>query len=256
MKFNYLVNQNCVDLMNSMEENSVDLTITSPPYDQLRNYEGYDFDFKSIAEGLFRITKEGGIVVWVVGDKIKNGNKSLTSFKHALYFQEIGFNVHDVMIYRKKNTPFMRSNAYTNCYEFMHIFSKGKPNTYNPIMIDTVRQGFEKMPTNKGPDGINNKVLGKLNSKKARTNIWEYAVGMHGTTSDKIAFEHPAVMPEKLAEDHILSWTNEEDLVFDPMCGSGTTCKMALKNNRKYIGCDISKEYIEIAKKRVDMVSK
>ena len=122
-------------------------------------------------------------------------------------------------------------------------------------MIETVRQGYEKMPTNKGPDGINNKVLGKLNSTKARTNIWEYAVGMHGTTSDKIAFEHPAVMPEKLAEDHILSWTNEGDLVFDPMCGSGTTCKMALKNNRKYIGCDISKEYIEIAKKRIQLVS-
>ena len=129
MKSNYLVNQNCVELMNSIDENSIDLTITSPPYDQLRNYEGYDFDFKSVADGLYKVTKQGGIVVWVVGDKIKDGNKSLTSFKQAIYFQEIGFNVHDVMIYRKKNTPFMRSNAYTNCYEFMHIFSKGKPST-------------------------------------------------------------------------------------------------------------------------------
>ena len=237
--------------MDSMEENSIDLTVTSPPYDKLRNYNGFDFDYKKVANGLYKVTKQGGIVVWVVGDKIKNGNKSLTSFKHAIYFQEIGFNVHDVMIYQKKNTPFMRSNGYTNCYEFMFVFSKGRPNTFNPLITETVRQGIEMMPANKGPDGINKKVPGKLNESKTRINIWQYAVGMHGTTSDKIAFEHPAVMPEKLAEDHILSWTNEGDLVFDPMCGSGTTCKMALKHNRKYIGCDISKEYINISKIRI-----
>ena len=116
-----------------MKENSIDLTVTSPPYDTLRDYNGYTFDCERIAQGLFRVTKEGGVVVWVVADKIKNGNKSLTSFKQAILFQEVGFNVHDVMIYRKKNTPFMRSNAYTNCYEFMFIFSKGKPKHPGPI---------------------------------------------------------------------------------------------------------------------------
>lgn len=119
--------------MKKLPNDCIDLVVTSPPYDDLRNYKGYKFDFENIAKELFRITKKGGVVVWVVGDKIKNGNKSLTSFRQSLFFQEIGFNVHDVMIYRKKNTPFMRSNAYTNCYEFMFVFSKGKPNTFNPL---------------------------------------------------------------------------------------------------------------------------
>ena len=238
--------------MNDMPKNYIDLTVTSPPYDDLRNYNGYAFDYKHIADGLYRITKKGGIVVWVVGDKIVKGNKTLTSFKHALYFQEIGFNVHDVMIYQKRNTPFMRSNAYTNCYEFMYVFSKGSPRVFNPIQIPTVRQGFEKLACNKIADAINNKVIGELKPEKTKTNIWEYAVGLGGSTNDKIAFKHPAVFPEKLAEDHILSWTNEGDIVFDPMCGSGTTLKMAKKHKRNYIGCDISEEYVEISKKRVE----
>lgn len=250
-RVNYIVNADATLFMEKMDPDSIDLTVTSPPYDDLRIYKGYKFDYEQMARGLYKITKPGGVVVWVVGDKIHKGNKTLTSFKHALYFQEIGFNVHDVMIYKKKNTPFMRSNAYTNCFEFMFVFSKGSPNTFNPIMEPTVRNGFEKMPANKKADGINNKVLSKLNEFKSRNNIWEYAVGLGGTTSDKIAFKHPAVFPEKLAEDHILSWSKQGDVVFDPMAGSGTTLKMALKNKRNYIGCDISSEYIEIAEERL-----
>lgn len=244
---------NAVEFMkNYMENNSIDLTVTSPPYDDLRNYKGYKFEFEEIASELFRITKKGGIVVWVIGDKIKNGNKSLTSFKHALHFQEIGFNVHDVMIYAKKNTPFMRSNAYTNGYEYMFVLSKGRPNTFNPIKEPTVRSGMEMLVHNKGPDGKNKKVLKELKKEKTKSNIWYYAVGLGGSTKDKIAFKHPAVFPENLAQDHILSWSNEGDVVFDPMCGSGTTCKMAVLNNRNYIGVDISEEYIKIAQKRID----
>lgn len=228
--------------------------MTSPPYDNLRNYNGYKFDFENIAKGLYRVTKVGGVVVWVVGDQILNGNRTLTSFRQALYFQEIGFNVHDVMIYKKKNTPFMRSNAYTNCYEFMFVFSKGKVKTFNPIREKTVRQGFEGMPYNKGADGVNRKVVKELKPEKTRVNIWEYAVGLGGTTRDREAFKHPAVFPEKLAEDHIISWTNPGDIVFDPMCGSGTTLKMAKKHNRFFIGCDISGEYVELARKRVETV--
>lgn len=237
-----------------MPDDFVDLTLTSPPYDDLRHYQGYNFAFHSMALEFYRVTKRGGIVVWVVGDRIKNGNRSLTSFKQALYFQECGFNVHDVMIYRKKNTSFMRSNAYTNCYEFMFVFSKGRPATFNPIKVKTVRQGFEMIVHNKGADGVNKKTLRELKSEKTKTNIWEYAVGLGGTTRDKIAFKHPAVFPEKLAEDHILSWTNKGDIVFDPMCGSGTTCKMAFINHRKFIGVDTSQEYIsEICIPRLEM---
>lgn len=255
IKLNTIYHSDCIDLMKSMEQNSVDLTVTSPPYDELRNYNGYHFSVESIAKDLFKVTKKGGVVVWVIGDKITNGNRSLTSFKQALAFQEIGFNVHDIMVYKKRNTPFMRTNAYTNCFEFMFVFSKGSPKTANLLKVKTVRQGQEMMPFNKGADGINRKVLGELKPEKTRTNIWEYAVGLHGTTSDRIAFTHPAVFPEKLAEDHILSWTNEGDIVFDPMCGSGTTCKMAFLNKRFYIGCDISKEYVDLAKKRLSLIT-
>jgi DNA modification methylase len=255
IKLNTIYHADCVDLMKSMEQNSVDLTVTSPPYDELRNYTGYYFNVENIAKGLFKVTKKGGVVVWVVSDKITNGNRSLTSFKQALAFQEIGFNVHDIMIYKKRNTPFMRTNAYTNCFEFMFVFSKGSPKTANLLKVKTVRQGQEMLPFNKGADGINRKILGELKPEKARTNIWEYAVGLHGTTSDRIAFKHPAVFPEKLAEDHILSWTNEGDVVFDPMCGSGTTCKMAFLNKRFYIGCDISQEYVDLTKKRLSLIT-
>ncbi|GAB6393324.1 MAG: site-specific DNA-methyltransferase [Treponematales bacterium] len=251
IKPNRLYKADCVDFMRSIQADFVDLTVTSPPYDELRDYNGYDFDCAAVAEELFRITKKGGVVVWVVGDKIRKGNRSLTSFRHAFAFQSAGFNVHDVMIYKKKNTPFMRSNAYTNCYEFMFVLSKGSPKTFRPLMEKTARHGFEMIVHNKGPDGINKKNLKELKPQKVKTNIWEYAVGLGGSTNDREAFEHPAIFPEKLAEDHIVTWSNPGELVFDPMCGSGTTCKMALKHSRLYLGCDISAEYIEIARRRL-----
>lgn len=252
MKINKVYLGNCLRIMKNIDDNFIDLTVTSPPYDDLRNYKGYSFEFEKIAEELFRVTKDGGVVVWVVGDKIKDGY-SLTSFSQALFFKKIGFNIHDVMIYKKKNTPFMRKNAYTKCFEYMFILTKGKPKTFNPLKIPTVRSGKEMLVANKKADGINKKVLKELKKEKTKINIWDYAVGLGGTTRDRIAFKHPAIFPEKLAEDHIKSWSNEGDLVFDPMCGSGTTLKMAMLNNRNFIGCDMSKEYVKIAKIRLKL---
>lgn len=246
-----LIVGNCVDIMRGWSADIIQLTVTSPPYDKLRDYKGYDFPFEAIADELYRVTAPGGIVVWVVGDRIKNG-RSLTSFRQAIYFQEIGFSAHDIMIYQKKNTPFTRSNAYTNAYEMMFIMSKGKPATFNPLKIPTQRHGMEMLTHNKLPDGINKKKLGELKKEKTRTNIWSYAVGLGGTTRDKIAFQHPAVFPEKLALDHILSWSNPGDLVLDPMCGAGTTGKMALLYDREFIGIDISPEYIDITRHRLN----
>jgi len=245
-----LIVGNCVDIMRSWPANIVQLTVTSPPYDGLRDYKGYEFPFEDIAKELYRVTASGGVVVWVVGDRI-NGGRTLTSFRQAIYFQEIGFAAHDIMIYQKKNTPFTRSNAYTNAYEMMFVMSKGKPATFNPLKVPTRRHGYEMLTHNKLPDGINKKKLGELKKEKTRTNIWSYAVGLGGTTNDKIAFQHPAVFPEKLALDHIMSWSNPGDLILDPMCGSGTTGKMALLHNRRFIGIDISAEYIEIARQRL-----
>lgn len=248
---NKVTQGDCVELMKEMSENFVDLTVTSPPYDDLRDYNGYRFDFENIAHLLYKVTKPDGIVVWVVGKKIKNGNIIPTPFLQALFFQSVGFKLHDIMIYRKRNTPFMRSNAYTNGYEFMFVLAKGKVKTFNPIKVKTARSGFEMLVTNRKSDGKIKKVMAELKTEKVKDNIWDYAVGLGGTTSDKIAFKHPAVFPEKLAEDHILSWTNEGNIVFDPMCGSGTTLKMAKLNNRRYIGFDISEEYCEISRERL-----
>lgn len=252
---NKIIEGNCVAVMKQMPNDFVDLTVTSPPYDDLRDYNGYKFDFQNIAHQLYRITKKDGLVVWVVGKKIKNGNMLLTPFNQALFFQTIGFKMHDIMIYKKKNTPFMRSNAYTNGFEFMFVLAKGMVKTFNPLKVPTARAGFEMLVTNRKSDGKIKKVLAELKTEKVKDNIWEYAVGLGGTTNDKMAFKHPAVFPEKLAEDHILSWTNEGDLVFDPMCGSGTTLKMAKLNNRRYIGIDISEEYCKIAQERLQMAN-
>lgn len=241
----------CAEAMSGFPDDSVDLTVTSPPYDGLRDYRGYRFDAERAARELLRVTKKGGVVVWVVGDRYRGG-RSMTSFRQAVMFQDIGFVVHDVMIYQKKNTPFMRSNAYTNCWEFMFVLSKGgPPKTFNPLKTPTVRNGEEMLTFNKRPDGINRKRKAVLKEEKTRTNIWAYAVGNGGTTKDKIAFQHPAVFPEKLAAEHILSWSNEGDVVLDPMCGSGTTCKMAMLLGRRYVGIDISEEYVEIARQRL-----
>ena len=242
---------NCVAVLRDFPPDSIDLTVTSPPYDGLRDYQGYEFDAAGVGRALLRVTRPGGVVVWVVGDRI-NGGRSMTSFRQAVMFQDIGFIVHDVMVYRKKNTPFMRSNAYTNCWELMLVLTKGgPPRTFNPLKVATVRSGPELLTHNKRPDGINKKTLGVLNGEKTRTNIWSYAVGYGGTTRDKAAFEHPAMFPEKLAADHILSWSNPGDIVLDPMCGAGTTCKMAKLHGRRYIGIDISARYAAIARERV-----
>ena len=167
-------------------------------------------------------------------------------------FDDIGFVIHDVMIYQKRNTPFPRSNAYTNAWEFMFVLCKGKPKTFNPIKEDTVRNGREKLLTNRTPDGTSHRRWAELKPEKNRNNIWSYAVGLGGTTRDRKAFEHPAMFPEKLARDHILSWSNEGDIVLDPMCGAGTTAKMSAMHGRRYIGIDISARYVEIAENRVN----
>lgn len=241
----------CTDFMAAkMGEDIVDLVVTSPPYDDLRDYKGFTFDCEAVAKGLHRVVKKGGVVVWVVGDRI-NGGRTLTSFEHAFIFRNAGFTVHDAMIFKKRNTPFMRKRAYTNCYEFMFVFSKGVPTTFNPLRSPSVRSGLAQVPYLKGADGVNRKTEGLLNEHKVRTNIWSYGVGKNGTTGDMYAFKHPAMFPEKLARDQILSWSNEGDLVFDPMCGAGTTCKMAKATGRRWLGVDISREYVAIAKRRV-----
>jgi len=240
---NKIIQGDCLEVMKDIPENYIDLTITSPPYDNLRDYKGYTFDFKGIAKQLFRITKQGGVVVWVVGDATIKGSETGTSFKQALYFKKIGFNLHDTMIYQKQNPVPYHHNRYNPQFEFMFILSKGTPKTFNPIQEPT--KGF-KTGKYRYPDGSLKKANTPIIKKtKMLNNIWFYVVG------GKSNFKHPATFPIKLVKDHILSWSNEGDTILDPMCGSGTTCKMAMLNKRNFIGIEISKEYCEIAEQRL-----
>lgn len=233
--------------MSNVNDNYVDLTATSPPYDNLRNYKGYTFEFEKIAKELYRITKQGGVVVWVVGDATNNGSESGTSFKQALYFMECGFNLHDTMIYEKNSSSFpasRTSNRYTQIFEYMFVFSKGTPKCN--LLIDKPNKCAGQTNWGKNTEYNKDGILTRTNSIKpcpdfsARNNIWKYSVGFNKVKG------HPAVFPDKLAEDHIKSWSNQGDIVFDPFVGSGTTARACIRLNRNYLACDISKEYVDL----------
>ena len=248
---NKVIQGDCLEVMKGIPDKSVDMVLTSPPYDNLRDYKGYTFNFEGIAKEIYRVLKDGGVCVWVVGDATIKGSETGTSFKQALYFKEIGFNLHDTMIYRKINPMPVKSNRYLPCFEFMFVLSKGKPKSVNLIREKTLATGKEKYTGTQQENGKFG-VYGKnRNLERDKYNVWDIKVGSNQSTKDKIAFQHPAIFPEKLAEDHILSWSNEGDIILDPMAGSGTTLKMAKKNNRNYIGIEIAQEYVDIINKRL-----
>jgi site-specific DNA-methyltransferase (adenine-specific) len=232
-----------------IETGSTDLTVTSPPYDNLRTYKGYIFDFETIAQQLWRVTKPGGVVVWVVADATINGSETGTSFRQALRFMEIGFNLHDTMIYEVAGTGAKGSHkAYWQAFEFMFVFSKGNPKTVNRIADKRNITRNLSGQTLRNPEANRDEELYRTKPVGIRTNIWRYLPGNNG--DDQTA--HPAQYPEALARDHIASWSNPGDLVLDPMCGSGTTIKMAVLAQRRAIGIDIAQEYIELTRQRVD----
>ena len=256
-----LYNSDCLEIMDRLIEEGmkVDLTVTSPPYDDLRDYENslvWNFDvFKQVANRLYNITKDGGVVVWVVGDSVKRGSKTLRCYEQALYFKSIGFNIYDVIIYEKTSPAPPHKNRYFNSFEYQFILSKGKPKTVNLLKDRPNKCAGIKIGaiTRRESDGSLKKkkpiLIGEFG---IRTNIWTYDVGNNKSTTDKFAFKHPAIFPEKLAQDHILSWTNEGDIVFDCFMGSCTTGKMALLNNRKFIGIEKVEDYFEISKQRIE----
>lgn len=256
---NRVIHGDCSEIMAYMPNESVDLTVTSPPYDDLRKYEGYNFNFENIATELYRVTKQGGVVVWIVGDKTIKGSETLTSFKQALFFKEVGFNIHDTMLYEKASR-IPTQDRYYNVFEYMFILSKGKPKTMNFICDHkNVTAGAKKqkdLVINKGDNKKKEEYL-VTGEYSRRSNIWRYGTGLPSDLSKikkETGLKHPAIMPEKLAEDHILSWSNEGDIVLDPFGGSGTTLKMAYLNKRNFIGIDCSEKYIDISKKRLNLI--
>jgi site-specific DNA-methyltransferase (adenine-specific) len=251
LDLNEIYNEDCLETMKSMPDEFVDLTITSPPYDNLRVYNGYSFDFEHIAQELFRVTKQGGVVVWVVADETKNFCESLSSFKHIIFFVEhCGFNLLDTMIYHKSNyaPAYPTLRRYANTFEYMFVFSKGRPNNFNPIQQEKILKNYKnKKSYFRQKDGSQIlKIIDCDRETKDAENVWTIC-----PTKSKDAGNHPAVFPEQLANDHIISWSNEGDLVYDPFMGSGTTAKMALANNRNFIGSEISFEYWCLAMQRL-----
>lgn len=247
---NKIFNENCIDTMAAMQPESVDMVLTSPPYDDLRNYNGFDLPLEKIIKGLYWILKKGGVVIWVVGDKTEKGSETGSSFKQALSFKENGFSIHDTMIYYKNNPMPTTGNRYHQHFEYMFAFSKDAPKTFNPITEPTIYNGLANMK-NRGKEGtLNYKKVERTKEKKVG-NVFFYSIGGGISTKDKIAYKHPAIFPEKLAFDQIKTWSNEGDLIYDPFMGSGTTAKVAHLLNRKWIGSEISLEYTEIANERL-----
>lgn len=255
MKYD-LKHGDCELLIENLNDNSVDMVITSPPYDNLRTYNGiiktWSFEkFKCIANELYRIVKFGGVIVWIVNDSVVNRSETGTSFKQALYFLECGFNLHDTMIWEKDGFSFPDNNRYRNVFEYMFVLSKGVPSTSNLIADRINKHANEKIhKTERQFDGsikklVNNN-LKTVHEKGVRYNVWRIPAEKHNV------WKHPAIFPVKLVQDHILTWSNPLDTVLDPFMGSGTTCIACMNTNRNFIGMELNDEYFEIAKRRIE----
>ena len=227
------------------------MVVTSPPYDSLRTYNGFEFNFEEVAKQLFRVVKDGGVIVWIVADGTVNGSESGTSFRQALFFKECGFNLHDTMIWQKDSCAFPDATRYQQIFEYMFVLSKGKPKTIN-LIADR-----KNMWSNVKVHGTFREADGSLKGRSAqwkesvvkeygyRFNVWQIPTEKNNKTG------HPAVFPKEIARDHIITWSKVGDTVCDPFSGSGTTAIQALNLNRKFIGFEISEEYYNKSIKRI-----
>lgn len=242
----------CCAFMAGLKNGSIKLTVTSPPYGGLRVYNGFTFNFELTAQHLWRITEDGGVVVWVVGDQTKNGSESGTSFRQALYFMSLGFKLHDTMIYAKKNFIPQTHNRYEQEFEYMFVFVKGKLKTFNPILLPAKTAG-DTMKLNRKGYGFKEGSFRRRDAEittgefKRSGNIFYYACGSSGKN-------HPGVFPAQLAADHINTWSDIGDLIFDPFVGSGTTVEQAKILGRRYLGCDISQEYVDEIQENLKLI--
>jgi len=255
LPINEIVCGDNVETMQTFPDDSIDMVVTSPPYDNLRTYGGHSWDFEGVAQQLWRVIKPGGVVVWVVNDATVNGSETGTSFLQALRFMEIGFRLHDTMIYFKNGMSFPESNRYYPAFEYIFVLSSGQPAVCNQIADRKTTRGGDVKTSRmeRQPNGDIRRPTREfqVSENAVRYNVWTIDTGFMKTTKDVVAYSQPAIFPESLARDHILSWSNENDIVLDPFSGSGTTAKMARLMGRRFIGIEINPEYCEIARKRL-----
>ena len=247
-----IINQDCLTWMPTQPDASIDVILTSPPYDNIRKYNGYSFDFEATAQQLARLLKPGGVIIWNVADATVKGSETGTSMRQALYFMSLGLNLHDTMIYLKRNPMLVnvRTKRYHQAWEYLFVFSKGTPKTFNPIMIETKFKGTARMKY-RGTDGkIQYKITPRNNETKVR-NVFEYTIGGGHTTKNAQAFQHPALMPEQLAIDMLSTWADKDDVVYDPFAGAGTTLYAAKQLGLNCIGTEIDTNYTAMIKDRL-----
>jgi len=238
-----------------MQSESVDLVVTSPPYDNLRTYGGHTWNFEGLASELTRVLKPGGVIVWVVADATVNGSETLTSMRQAIHFKDVcGLNVHDTMIFKKAGSgPNIHHPRYGHCWEYAFVLSKGTPKTFNPHKKrkNATAGKYDPPQTKTQRNGELKAYAGNRTrpEESIECNIWEYVVG--SWNGDEGVGNHPAYFPEALAKDHVASWSNPGDVVLDPFAGSGTTLKAAKELNRRFIGIEINPEYVAICQRRI-----
>ena len=237
------------EVLSGFPAECVDLVVTSPPYDDLRTYGGHSWNFETLAAQLVRVLKPGGVIVWVVADATVNGSETLTSMRQAIHFKDVcGLNVHDTMIYQKSVCPFPDTNRYYQGWEYMMILSKGAPKCFTPLK-DRINRSSGRTVTGtvRNKDGTTSAKVclgNNISETGVRFNVWLIDDGSRQS-------EHPAPFPERLAKDHVVSWSNPGDVVLDPFAGSGTTLRAAKDLNRHYIGIEINEDYLRIINQRL-----
>lgn len=210
-----------------------------------------------LGKSLYRVTKEGGICAVVIGDGTKDFDKSLTTFKLAVdWCDNAGWRLFETCIYQRDGNPGAWWNSrFRVDHEYILLFFKGaRPKSFNKqhLMVASKHAGKTYSGTDRLTNGDFKKIQPKqVNPMKCRGTIWRYKTS--NTEGNKLKLQHPATYPDSLAEDIILCFSKEGDMVLDPMCGSGTSCVMALKNNRHTTGIDINQDYCTIAQKRLDI---